>query len=52
MRRPQFMMSKGFLTNEELKHGNPIGIKSIDKSLSKIHEHTNVNWSNLDIRPT
>jgi hypothetical protein len=52
MNRPSFMMSKGFLTNEELKHGNPRGIKSIDRSLSKLHEHTNSNWSYLDIKPT
>jgi hypothetical protein len=44
------MMSKGFLTNEELKNGNPTSIKSIDNSLGKLHEHTNVNWSNLDIK--
>lgn len=52
MSRPQFMMSKGFLTNEELKHGNQKGIQSIDRSLSKLHEHTATNWSFLDIKPT
>lgn len=46
------MISKGFLTNEELKHGNPKGIRNIDRSLSKLHEHTTTNWSFLDIKPT
>ncbi len=46
------MISKGFLTNEELKHGNPKAIQSIDRSLSKLHDHTGANWSYLDVKPT
>ena len=50
--RPNFMMSKGFLTNEELKNGNPHGLKSIDRSFSKLQGHNSVNWSYLDVKPT
>lgn len=51
-RRPYFMMSKGFLTKEELRTGDPKAIQGVDRSLSKLHQHTQANWSYLDITPT
>ncbi len=48
--RPQFMMSKSFLTNQELRHGNPSHIKSIDRSLTKLHEHSYKNWNIVDLK--
>lgn len=44
------MMSKGFLTIEELRLGNQSNIKSIDRSLSKLHEQSNHNWNILDLK--
>ncbi len=47
--RPQLMFSKGFLTNEELRNGNHSHIKSIDRSLSKLHDISKNNWNILDL---
>ena len=46
------MMSEGFLTNEELRTGDLKAIQGIDQSLSKLHQHTQANWSYLDITPS
>ena len=43
------MMSKGFLTKDELRTGDPKAIQGVDRSLSKLHQGGN--WSYLDITP-
>lgn len=44
------MVSKGFLTNEELRLGNQSHIQSIDRNISKIHELSYNNWNILDLK--
>ena len=47
--RPSFM-NKDFLTNDEKKLGNPKQLKAIDRSLTKLHDHSTKNWSVQDIQ--
>jgi hypothetical protein len=44
------MAAKGFLTNEELRLGNPSYISSIDRNISKLHELSYKNWNIVDLK--
>ena len=48
--RPQLSVGKSFLTNEELRLGNPYNISSIDRNITKLHELSYKNWNIVDLK--